>query len=101
MSVDQPNPRLGLSQSVDRSLPRSTGRSIELRLKACARIYARQSHNQICFGSCLGGKIFLVNLDEFRFLDHTCIQSYYHKQAYQSVKKKKNSTTPILKETWT
>ena len=43
------------------------------------------------FGSCLGAKMFLVNLDEFGSLDHTCIQNYYHKQAYQSVKKKREN----------
>jgi len=40
------------------------------------------------FGFCLGGKEFLVNLDEFESLNHTCIQTYYHKKAYQSAKKK-------------
>jgi len=50
----------------------------------------------------LGDKVLLVNLDKFGSLDHTCIHKYYHKQLNnQSKRKEKNSTTPILKETWT
>ena len=33
------------------------------------------------FGSDLGDKLLLVNLDEFGSLDHTCMHKYYHKQA--------------------
>ena len=41
------------------------------------------------FGFNLRGIVLLVNLDEFGSLDHTCIHKYYHKQAPQSVKKKR------------
>jgi len=50
----------------------------------------------------LGGKVLLVNLDEFGSLDHICIHKHDHKQVHQSVKKKEEiSTKPILRETWT